>query len=334
VASWDNLTNKGLMKIVPDLTLVWNQDQKREAVELHGVPAERVAITGAQLFDDWFEMTPSVSRAAFCEPLGLDPAQPYFLYTASSIFINRNEVDFVARWIEALRGCGDPRLAKAGVLIRPHPKSGKIAKQWDDPRVNGQPNLAVFPRGGRMPIAAADKQDYFHSLTFCAGVVGINTSAMLEAGIVGKRCFAIRLPELEQSQDGQVHFAHLVNHGFIRTSDGFAEHVEQLARELDRDGDSNGAPDIEAFLRPHGLEQPAVPLAQAAIIEASKRAALPHQTPFIAPLLRPLIALGAAALPRILDHLAGDAATGRGAKRSSAPAKAPAIRAKKRRSYS
>src|SRR6266536_3114066 len=38
VASWDNLTNKGLIQIEPDLVTVWNEAQKREAVELHAIP--------------------------------------------------------------------------------------------------------------------------------------------------------------------------------------------------------------------------------------------------------------------------------------------------------
>ena len=41
VASWDNLTNKGLLKFAPERVFVWNEVQRREAVELHGIPPER-----------------------------------------------------------------------------------------------------------------------------------------------------------------------------------------------------------------------------------------------------------------------------------------------------
>ena len=37
VASWDNLTNKGLIRVRPDRVFVWNDIQKREAVEMHAV---------------------------------------------------------------------------------------------------------------------------------------------------------------------------------------------------------------------------------------------------------------------------------------------------------
>ena len=35
VLSWDNLTNKGLIRVQPDKVFVWNEAQKREAVDLH-----------------------------------------------------------------------------------------------------------------------------------------------------------------------------------------------------------------------------------------------------------------------------------------------------------
>ena len=55
VFSWDNLTNKGLLRDVPDLVLVWNDLQAAEARELHGVPAGRITLTGAPAFDHWFD---------------------------------------------------------------------------------------------------------------------------------------------------------------------------------------------------------------------------------------------------------------------------------------
>src|SRR5207247_3959771 len=54
IASWDNLTGKGLIRIVPDRVFVWNEIQVREAMEMHGIPRERVVATGAAKFDEWF----------------------------------------------------------------------------------------------------------------------------------------------------------------------------------------------------------------------------------------------------------------------------------------
>ncbi|HZO61956.1 MAG TPA: hypothetical protein VFB35_03145, partial [Gaiellaceae bacterium] len=70
VASWDHLTTKGVVKALPDATFVWNELQRRDAVELHGVPEESVVVTGAQPFDRWFDRRPAADRGAFCAAVG------------------------------------------------------------------------------------------------------------------------------------------------------------------------------------------------------------------------------------------------------------------------
>jgi hypothetical protein len=78
------------------------------------VPAERIDVTGAQLFDDWFTMQPSRSREAFCADVGLDPAKPFVLYVGSSIFIAPEEVPFAERWLSALRTADDEAVSGEG----------------------------------------------------------------------------------------------------------------------------------------------------------------------------------------------------------------------------
>jgi hypothetical protein len=64
----------------------------------------------------------------------------------------------------------------------------------------------------------------FHS----TAVVGINTSAQIDAAIVGKSVFTIRA--FAQSQEGTLHFHYLLreNGGFVRDAGSLDEHVEQL----------------------------------------------------------------------------------------------------------
>ena len=223
VASWDNLTNKGLIKALPDRVFVWNEAQKSEAVELHDVPADRVVVTGAQLFDRWFDWTPSRDRKGFCREIGLNPSRPILLYTASSIFICRREVDFVIRWLKSIRNCDDAKLRDAQVIIRPHPKAAKTLSQWDGRELQAAAGVVVFPRGGHMPLGIEARNDYYDSLYHSAAVVGINTSAMLEAAIVGRRAFTVLLDEVREGQEGMVHFQHLTRGGIL----GVAESSER-----------------------------------------------------------------------------------------------------------
>src|SRR4029079_1281888 len=66
VFSWDNLSTKGLVHVQPDAVLVWNDRQRTEAVEMHQVPDDRIVVTGASRFDEFFAMTPQTSRDEFC----------------------------------------------------------------------------------------------------------------------------------------------------------------------------------------------------------------------------------------------------------------------------
>ena len=192
VFSWDNLTNKGLVRDEPDLTLVWNDLQAREAEELHGISPARIRITGAPVADPWFDWWPSRSREELCAEVGLDPSQPIVLYLCSSEFVAPNEVEFVPRWLERLRSRGG-LLAGAGYLIRPYPDT---AQRWVAAALDG-PQVRVWPRFGEAPRDDTSRRDYFDSIYHASAVVGINTTAQIESAIVGGRCTRCSLTSSE-----------------------------------------------------------------------------------------------------------------------------------------
>jgi len=265
VASWDNLTSKGLIRVLPERIVVWNEAQKTEAVSLHRARPEQVVVTGAQLFDRWFAARPTRSREAFCRDVGLDPSRPFVLYLGSSMFIAPDEVPFAERWVAALRAATDPAVATLGILLRPHPAN---ARQWRtlDPAL--APGVALWPPIGTDPTSDGFERDFFESMYFSDAVVGVNTSAQIEASIVGRPVFTIRTPEFAHAQEGTLHFRHLVGDGGpVRAAASLDEHVAQLSALL-RDGPGEGAARqafVQGFVRPHGLDTPAVPVFATAI---------------------------------------------------------------------
>lgn len=268
VASWDNLTSKGLLRFVPERVFVWNETQRQEAVELHGIPADRVFATGAARFDDWFAQRPSASREQFMDKLGLDPAQPFLLYVCSSGFIVRDEAVVVASWIEALRNAEDERLRSIGVVVRPYPKR---RKPWKGVDMSEFANVALWPPPGSVYTPAEGRSDFYDSVAHCAGVVGANTSAMLEAAIVGKPVYSVLAPEFAQTST--IHFHYLVaeNGGFLHVASSLDEHLEQLGRSLGTAAEARRTRRfIEAFIRPNGLERPATPIFVDAIEELAE----------------------------------------------------------------
>ena len=311
VASWDNLTNKGLLRVVPDRLIVWNEAQQREAVAYHDIPADRVDITGAQLFDRWFEKQVTRDRAAFCRHVGLPDDSPFILFTGSSSFISESsaEVAFVRRWIGALRRSGDPRLRAINVLVRPHPYN---VHRWADDPVADLPGVSVFPRAGYNPVDADNRNDFFDSLSHCAAVVGVNTSAMIEAAIAGRPVCSLLAPEFAGTQEGTIHFRHLLpqHGGFLRLASTLDEHVRQLAEVLADPAvtQAETARFLGSFIRPHGVERPATPIFADAV---ERLGALPRPAPVRPGWSRYLTRglLVAAAVPVLLDNRLGDPAT-------------------------
>jgi hypothetical protein len=299
VASWDNLTNKGTVNVQPDQVIVWNNAQKREAVDLHGVSPERVRVTGAQLFDDWFDRRPSQSREAFCERVGLDPARPFLLYLCSSLFIAPDEVSYVRTWLQRLRSSGYSSLQECGVLIRPHPGN---ASPWTDVDLSAFGNVTIWPRRGDMPLFDASKADYFDSLVHSGGVVAVNTTGMIEAGIVGRTSFTLLAPEFAATQGGTIHFEHLTTPGFLRTATTVEEHHLQLDTALRQPSNAQLLePFIKEFVRPLGLDVPATPMVVNAIEELGHSRRVAASDGLVARLLRP-------ALDRLVIQAASKAA--------------------------
>jgi hypothetical protein len=257
VGSWDHLSSKALVRDVPHRVLVWNATQKDEAVRLHGIPSERVVVTGAQCYDQWFGRRPVRTREEFCRRVALPADRLFIVYVCSALFRGSPvEAVFVQRWIEQLRASERPELRDAAVLVRPHPAR---MEEWRGV------DLARFGHArlyGSNPVDAASKDDYFESLYYSAAVVGLNTSAFLEGAIAGRPVHTILLPEFAENQEGVLHFRYLftVGGGVLRAGRTFDEHHAQLAVSLSSPAERPGDRFVREFIRPHGLDVPATPV--------------------------------------------------------------------------
>jgi hypothetical protein len=308
IASWDNLTNKGLLRVEPDLVVVWNEAQKREAQEYHYIPEHKIVATGAQLFDRWFMKQVTRDRKTFCERVGLRDDRPFLLFTGSSSFISeaRAEAAFVCKWIEALRASNDPSLRDINILVRPHPYNN--CQAWNPDPLADLPCAVLFPRGSYNPIDPDNRADFFDSIYHSAAVVGINTSAMIEAAIIGRPVFSMLAEEFAAAQEGTIHFHHLLpeNGGCVRIASTVEEHVSQLSDRL-RDPEGAHAEArrfIGSFIRPHGIDRPATPIFVDAVERLGAASApSPQHAPTWGYFLRPVV-LAAAVPAGIIGWLA------------------------------
>ena len=308
VASWDNLSTRPQMVELPHQLLVWNDTQVQEAVELHGVPEERVVVTGAPNFDDWFEWRPRPAEE-FLSRVGLDPERPVILWVGTALNPGEPpEREFVSKWIGALRSAGDRPLRDVGVLVRPHPAR---LKQWEGLDLGQFENAAVWPRTRlSMPVEAEQKADFYDSIFHSRAVVGINTSAMIEASIIGRPVLTVVAPEHHHSQLGTLHFSYLLdsNGGVLRLARSMDEHLADLRSILggaDEDAGERARRFVSRFVRPHGLDRPATPILVEAMERAARAGVAPEPDPLGVVSLRALLVLAdrMASMPKALPRL-------------------------------
>jgi hypothetical protein len=253
--SWDSLTNKGRLHAEPDRVYVWNDVHRREAVDLHGVDPGRVVVVGAAQWDGFFALTPSASREEFCARHGFDPGRPIILYLASTRTVCRDEPPVIERWVEALR-VGPAAVRAANVLIRSHPGASGWRKDA----------IERVPRGRGVSLshpAAKGGQSLFDDLYHAAVVVGLNTSAQIEASIVEKPVYTFSAGSLAPGQEGTLHFYNLLegHGGVVRFSETLDDHARELDRGLAGDFDRAAIRRFcESRVRPHGLDRPVSPI--------------------------------------------------------------------------
>jgi hypothetical protein len=206
--------------------------------------------------------------------VGLPTDREIVLYTGSSVFISPSAVEapFARRWIQALRASNDPVVANAAVLIRPHPFN---VEGWQTTDFSDLGPVAVFPNARFTPSADSARTSFFDSLYYASAIVGVNTSAMVEAAILGKPVLSLMTGEFAATQQGTLHFHYLLpeNGGFLHVANTLDDHVTQLVDALRHPDVSRAQTQafVRSFLRPRGLDVPCTPLLADALERAADR---------------------------------------------------------------
>jgi hypothetical protein len=310
--SWDNLSTKGALHVEPDHLFVWNEQQRREAQELHGFPPERISVTGAPRFDRFFALSSRVSREALCATFEVPATTPIVLYLCSSRLVTEKEVRFLRAWIEGIRATAAP-LRDALLMIRPHPDLPLTDGKWMSPvKPLVWPGLedadlrmchlfsdpkAVVVSSERLPA-----QVLFESIFHSSAVAGLNTSAEIEAGIVGRPVFTVMTQaEHADGQQSTLHFHYLLesNGGFVKAAMSLESHLAQINHELTHPTQ----PDlwqarVASFVRPGGWQRSGSEVTVAALEQALL--VLP-KAPVSAPAVMRAASLAAPGAPKLAD---------------------------------
>jgi len=231
--SWDNISTKGTFHSQPDHHIVWNKPLARELSSLHNIPLERIHITGAPRFH---RLVGNVNgfvlpRNEFCDMAGIDPAKKYILYAGSTYLLDSNvqkslsEDVLILKIADAL--AGNNRTQDVHILVRPHPVNTRIIPALKDA---GRSNVTVYPSPGELPDTEEKRRMFYNSIYHSFAVVGVNTTAFLEASALDRPCITIVSKEYGETQQ-LVHFHHLEEGGFLEKAKD-AENVAGIVGKI------------------------------------------------------------------------------------------------------
>ncbi len=252
VASWDNLTTKGLIHVFPDWLFVWNDVQEEEAVLHQNFPRDRIRIIGAPMFDGWFSnVRPSLTREEFCRTHGLRAEDPIIVYLGSSSNMAKDETWLVEKLRDMLDGSPDPLLRRTQMIVRPHPANAKIYEKIV------RKDIVILPKEGDLPDTSESLQLFFDTLYFSvASVVGANTTGIIDAIVMGKPAIGILTGEYGKTQGQTKHFRQLLDAEvleLVRDTNTFASVIKNILDGKDERCEKRQA-FIGRYIRPRGLE--------------------------------------------------------------------------------
>jgi hypothetical protein len=123
VLSWDNLYSRGPMCRRPDRLLVWSEEMRRQAVEVHQYPREQISVVGPLQFRHYGEPVSVDEVASMRKKVGLGANEPYLAYVCGARTA-QYDVEDVGELMAQLRN-GPYRDLR--VVVRPHPQGSRGA---------------------------------------------------------------------------------------------------------------------------------------------------------------------------------------------------------------
>jgi UDP-N-acetylglucosamine:LPS N-acetylglucosamine transferase len=138
VASWDHTVGKGVIASFCDVYIVQNRAMEDDLARYHGIPRDRVVVTGWPQTDVYHRRRERSSFEALLASNGLDPALPLVAVMGNT----PTNAPYEARLVERLVAWWEREAAgRVSLLFRPHPRD----KEWRERfrSASGKPGVHV-----------------------------------------------------------------------------------------------------------------------------------------------------------------------------------------------
>jgi hypothetical protein len=231
IGSWDQPTTKGPLLPGANCYLVQNQRMRKELGRYHGVPREKVEVTGWMQMDPYADGGLIIERKEFLASLGLGPDHRYILFGGNGERLGHHEPSIAGHIKQQLienRYGPDTTL-----LIRAHPIDNEWQRRFG--ALHEPPQVIVMaPERGRL--------DFLANLLHHAGaVLASSGSILLDAIAMDTPAVGIAFDgDLQVDYDLSIarfyemdHYAPVVEGGGATLARDFNELDELLAQSLD-----------------------------------------------------------------------------------------------------
>ncbi|TSC89654.1 MAG: hypothetical protein G01um10143_144 [Parcubacteria group bacterium Gr01-1014_3] len=224
INSWDKLTVRCMVRLLPDQLLVYNEIVKKEAMDYADMPEERITIVGIPQYDQYVFKKPGL-RETFYKRIGVDPSKKILLYAPLGKTYSNTDWDMVDL-LQNLQKQG--RISKdLQILMRFQPNDfadeAEIKKRpwliYDTPGVRFSKK-----RGVDWDMNSDDLQHLLDTLHYSSMLVAYPTSLVVDIAVFDKPIINIGF-EIGQEPDpykrptayyGMAHYQKALSTGAIR----------------------------------------------------------------------------------------------------------------------
>lgn len=199
VRSWDNLTSKGTIQLLPDTLILYTERMRKQAIKYTGIANDDVIITGPPGYDEFFRPRP-VSREEFCKAVGIDPKRRIILFAPFYDRFTGSAVIMLNALLDAIDNGKLPR--DAHILVRYRPATPEIPPEQirkSDHVSFSQPCQYYFPIKTEIAMSRkdwefdeADLQLMINSLYFSEIMINTFSTLTIDAVAFDKPMVGIR----------------------------------------------------------------------------------------------------------------------------------------------
>jgi len=185
VRSWDNCYSKGILRVIPDKLIVNNYELRKEAIELHDMPENRIEVTGLPQYDQFVKWKRS-NREDFCRETGLDPDKRIVLFSPAGTILSDTDKDLCDIFKEAIVAGQFSKPVQIHVRNHPHHPADVSVYDHDRDIVVEYPGKRFSGNLKETELTQQDSQHLGDSLYHADVVVYVATTLGLDSLIFDK----------------------------------------------------------------------------------------------------------------------------------------------------